>query len=169
MNRHPLSTDEEDEIFQEIGRFVVCFQILENQLFQTCWLLGGHEGADRRWLAGLGYSRLVSVTGERVHELLRHKEKAGSSFAESYCDLLCRCRKLAERRNGIVHSAYVYMEAGGEVMGVIRSDMTKGRSGDDAEFDYEAVTVSFLQKSIRELADTGVGLSLARAQLIHWL
>jgi hypothetical protein len=162
---------QERAIYEQMGRFIVAFQALENELFQICWLLA--ETPNDPWgrgeLADLGYYNLVSETGRRVHALLADQGREDSGFAVEFHRLLRNCRRLGRRRNGIVHSAYVFLEGGGKLHGIVRSDMRKGRDGEDVEITHENLNHKCFEESLKELAMTAFGFGQSRRQLIFWL
>src|ERR1700749_1768525 len=107
-----------DGIYRQIGVYVVSFQHLENQLFQVCWFLT--EPA-------------YSETGRRVYGFLLSQGREKSDFARRFHSHLHQCREVGRDRNRIVHSAYVHLEAGGELGGLVRSDMSRAKGGGGGE------------------------------------
>jgi hypothetical protein len=76
---------------------------------------------------------------------------------------------LGVQRSRTVHSAYVFLEAGGELKGVMRSDIPRGPEPDGLEFDQELLTKTSFADTTAELASGTFEVSLCRIQLIHWL
>jgi hypothetical protein len=159
-----------DGIYRQIGIYVVSFQHLENQLMQICWFLNKppYSETGRRALAEKKYSWLVGETGRHVHAFLCDKGKEESDFARRFHACLSRCRAIGKDRNRIVHSAYVHLEGGGELRGIVRSDMRREKGGGDVEFDHQHLTEQSFDAELKHLAATVFELGIARTQLIHW-
>jgi hypothetical protein len=78
------------------------------------------------------------------------------------------CDALRLYRNRMVHSTYVFMEAGDQLLGVLRSDMRRGPPPDGLLFDQEPMTPETHTQAMSELAVAALELSLCRVQLIAW-
>lgn len=159
-----------DAIYRQIGIYVVCFQHLENQLFQICWFLTEPPYSDtgRRSLAEKSYGWLVGETGRRVYDFLCGQNREDSEFAQRFHSHLRQCRQIGKERNSIVHSAYIHLEAGGELHGIVRSDMRKDRQGPDVDFEREYLTEQAFADELQRIAETAVAVSIDLRQLIHW-
>jgi hypothetical protein len=162
---------EEDAIYMQLGRFVVFFQALENQLFQLASFLldPEHTGAGHHVAAGLKFGELVDQVSDSVGPFLRaHRGGDERDFRETLERLLARSRELAGYRNTVVHSAYVFLETGDELLAVVRSDMTPATQEDQVNLDQEALNDASFQKTMTEIAQTALGIGQCRLQLIHW-
>lgn len=162
---------DEDAIYRQVGRFVVMFQALENELVQLASyaLDPEHSGRGRREAAGLPFGQLVSRTLEAVSAFLAEHRPADETDVGGRLDrLLDDCRQLARYRNRIVHSAYLFLEAGDELVAVVRSDMTPGHQEDEVEFDQEPVDGGSFEEAMTKIAETAFGIGQCRLQLIHW-
>jgi hypothetical protein len=120
----PADVLDPDGIYRRIGVYVVSFQHLENQLFQLCWFLTepAYSESGRRALAEKTYSWLVGEAGRRVYGFLCSQGKDESDFARRFRSHLHECREIGRDRNRVVHSAYIRLEGGGELRGIVRSD-----------------------------------------------
>ena len=75
--------------------------------------------------AGLWFGPLVDKTSDAVGEFLReHREGGETEFQEELERLLAKCRELAGHRNRVLHSAYLLLEGGDDLVAIVRSDMT---------------------------------------------
>lgn len=84
-------------------------------------------------------------------------------------ELLEQCRDLAKRRNRIVHSAYIHLEGGDQLRGIMRSDMRKAAHGPDVEFHQELLKPTSFNGVLHDMALAAFQLSQSKLQLIHWL
>ena len=160
-----------ERMYCDIGRVVVLFQVLENQVWQLGVTALGLDDFDRsrRRLTGLPFKELCDRTGTAVLERLDALERPAKDYRRRVQAALDRCDALRILRNQTVHSAYVFLESGGELRGVLRSDSTKGPAPDGLEFDQELLTDATFTDMTTELASVAFELSLCRVQLIHWL
>jgi hypothetical protein len=162
---------DEDAICRQVGRFVVMFQALESELLQLASyaLDPDHTGRGRREAAGLWFGQLVSKTSEAVDAFLTEHRPADEMDVRGRLErLLADCRELAQHRNRVVHSAYLFLEGGDELVAIVRSDMTRGAREDEVEFDQEALNEASFEQAMTKIAETAFGIGQCRLQLIHW-
>ena len=163
-----------DEIYREIGLYVVLFQSLQDILFQICWVLAEptNDPADRKQLSRMTFYELVSEAGRRVHTFLvstgREKSDFGSEFAVRFHALLGRCRAIGHERNRVVHSGFVHLESFDRLRGIVMSDMRPGKGENPVSIENEHLTSTSFDERQKKIADTALGLSMAKTQLIHW-
>jgi hypothetical protein len=161
---------DEDAIYRELGRFVVTFQILENELLQLASfaLDPQHIGHGRRAAANLWFGQLVDRTRTSVGEFLDEQRVEEPEFRQGLNNLLTRCRELAHYRNRLVHSAFVFLESGEELFGIVRSYMTSEAEENEVELDQEMLREGSFEEAITEIAEVAFELGQCRLQLIHW-
>jgi hypothetical protein len=166
----PPSDFDPNRIFCDIGRLVVLFQVLENQVWQLGVLAVGQHDFERsrRRLTGLSFKNLCERTGKAVYDRLDALGRLVPEYRLRVETVLERCDTLRVLRNRTVHSAYVFLEAGGELRGVVRSDITRGQELDVLKFDQELLTGKSFADMIAELGHVTFEISLCRTQLIHW-
>jgi hypothetical protein len=82
---------------------------------------------------------------------------------------LTRCDAVRSKRNRLVHSASVFLEAGDELVGVMRSDIFRGEGPDGLTFDQEMLTASSFTDLTRELALLTFEVGQCHVQLRHWV
>lgn len=169
----------EDATYRQVGRLVVTFQALETELVQLASfaLDPGHAGfqarlpADKKGrrplVADLWFKKLVATTGESVNAFLDERGMGESEFRQHLGELLDKCRDLADDRNKVVHSAYLFLEGGGELAAIVRSDMTAD-GGDDVELDQELLTDASFDAIMADMATTALEIGQCRLQLIAW-
>lgn len=160
------------EIYQRIGEVVVCFQWIENLLCQIHWTLTdpNWEKDPRRLTADLWFKALV----DSAHtELLQFAERVmpqdPGGWIERAPAMFEQCKALAIERNKVVHSAYVELKAGGELVGLLRSDMAIDRESGELKFDQDHLTSTSFGVFLRNAGELGIQLGLLHKQIIHWL
>lgn len=143
---------------------------MDNELFQLASfaLDPEHIGHGRRALANLWFSQLVDKTRTSVGEFLGEQRGEEPDFRQRLNVLLTRCWELAQYRNRLVHSAFVFLEAGDELVGVMRSSMSVGAEENEVELDQEMLREDSFQKAMRDIAEVAFGVGQCRLQLIHW-
>ena len=84
--------------------------------------------------------------------------------------IVAGCHKLRQYRNNLLHSAYIELKGGGEVLGILRSnpkvriDPVTGHK----VFDEEAVTDEAISEHLQQLGELAFSLGQHYLQLIHW-
>jgi hypothetical protein len=159
-----------DEVYRQLGIFVVSFQHVESKLAEICWLLTEPPYADgeRQILAQLPYGRLVQETRDRIAAFLERRRLDRPQFVERSQRVLDECRNLGHLRNRILHSAFVHLEAGGELRGIMRSNLRHHSTDDDPEDDIEFLSPESFTDTLTGLAHTAFALGQLLVQLIHW-
>jgi hypothetical protein len=163
-----------DAIYREIGLYVVLFQSLQDILFQICWFLPepAYDPDDRKPLSSMTFYELVSETGRRVHAFLvstdREKSEFGFQFVVRFHALLGRCRVIGRERNRVVHSGFIHLESFDRLRGIVMSDMRPGSGEDPASIENEYLTAKSFDGRQKGIAETALGLSMSKTQLIHW-
>ena len=127
-------------------------------------------------VSDLWFKDLVDAAREGVSAFLdeyRREEPAFQQiepeFRERVNDLLDQCLNLATYRNKVIHSAYLFLEGGGELVAIVRSDMSEGLpNGNTVELDQEVLTEDSFEVAMAEIANVAFEIGQCRLQLIHW-
>jgi len=161
-------------IYQRIGEFMVSFQWLENKLREIGWLI--LDPKRQNWppkdLRTLSNAQLI----DRVHDLFNqalpacdldaeHEESLKKSFSSCVQDL----HGLRRDRNRILHSAFIELKAGGEVIGLLRANPKLSIDEESGEvlFDRELLTPESFSEEMNKMAEAAMFLGTAYLQLIH--
>ena len=115
-----------DGIYRELGKFIVCFQSLENILEQIAWRILDPEWKNdpRKQTAKLWFKVLLElVQKEYIQYIDSYELDDAEDHKKRFAHLIDQCRELADYRNRLVHSAYVHLEGGGELRGILRSSL----------------------------------------------
>lgn len=159
-----------DAIYRQIGIYVVSFQHLEDLLFQICWFFSEspYSEVGRLRLVNKGFSALIAEAERRAGRFLEADNRNDSDFARNFRSHMGECRKIERERNRIVHSAYVHLEGGGELRGIVRSDMRKAKDGASVEFDRTSLMEQGLEVELQRLAEVVFSVSFDLRQLTIW-
>lgn len=171
----PARGDEldEDAIYRQVGRLVVFFQALEAELLTLASFAIDPDNVGVKALPALSKLRfgvLVGRTGKEVAAFTAEHRGDVPAFQAELDALLDRCRELARVRNKVVHSAYVMLEGGGVLRGIVRADKrpaTSTTSSPSAE-DFEYLDEASFDATLVEIADVVFGIAQCRVQLVHW-
>jgi hypothetical protein len=169
---------DEDEIYRQLVRFEIFFKVLENQLVQLAGFArepataGFQARTDpsrtgrRRLVDELLFSKLVDETARAVGAFLDEHGAGESAFRDHLQELLVRCREIGRYRNKLVHSSYVFLEGGGALVGIMRSNMTTGIDENDVDLDQEMLTADSFNAEMAEIADAAFAIGQCRLHLI---
>jgi len=73
-------------------------------------------------------------------------------------------------RNRLLHSTYIELKAGRELVGLLRSNPKIGVDTETGEliFDQEPFTEAVVHKKLKEVADAAFRLGMHYTQITHW-
>jgi len=166
-------TIDETKMYTDIGKSIVVFQYLESLIKQIA-----HFAIDRNYqestrisLDSHSFAKLRDVSEVIICEVLR---KQGVEDAEiriqQYHKLMAEARAIASLRNRLVHSAYLFLEGGGELMKILQvhsSIKISGKEGPRRKIlieDLHSLSFEGFQESCAKIAWE---LSLFKTYLIH--
>lgn len=160
--------EEGDRLYLFLGRYIATFQWIEAQIDQILLLANGHENWERTQteLAGMRNVDKIDAVERVVMAPRPFSRKAGRpGWTKDFAALLERLREEGRRRNGIVHSHYLFefVEAG---MPPLRSYRRK-KNG-TVEFEREDLDLRRTEAIFKDLAVLAFDVSQARIQLVHW-
>lgn len=166
----PLDTD---KLYRRIGEFVVGFQWIEDRFRQIGWLI--LDPMRKEWppisLRNLSNKELIDKVEAMFVNLVGNLDvEDRDERIQDFKTIVAGCHELREYRNSLLHSAYIELKGGGEVLGILRSNpkvKTDLATGDKL-FDEEDLTGEAIEKHLRKIAELGVPLGQHYLQLIHW-
>ena len=168
-----MTSEEKSKLHQRIGEFVVSFQWIEHRLREIAWYcLDPHRN---KWpplsLRNEGNKELL----EKVKKIfLNYLDKVSPSDSEkrnaNFENLIEKCHALRKHRNVLLHSAYIELKAGGEVIDLMRANPKVKRDEVSGEFifDNEFLTEESITEQMEALAQIAFQLNLHYTQLLHW-
>lgn len=165
--------NEIDRAYKSIGEFVITFQWIENTYREIGWFILDPER--KNWPPN-------AFRKEKNRELIDGVTKLFCELVDKYdmptsaerkVELLAltdEFHKLRKYRNSLLHSVFVELKAGGEVVGILRSNpkpMLDTETG-EITLDQEIFTEESVHKRMREIAEAAFHLGILYKQLIHW-
>jgi hypothetical protein len=169
----PSSPTPNDKLYQCIGEFVVSFQGLEDLFRQIGWLiLDPHRTVwPPTWFRDVTNNELLNQVERLFGDLMNAMNRADAATRKAeFASLVARSHEIRKYRNTLLHSAFIELRAGGEVIGLLRSNpkpKTDPATGDSV-FDQEALTEEAIVGKLRELAEVHLSAGRHYIQLIHW-
>jgi hypothetical protein len=165
---------DQDKIYQRVGEFVVCFQWLEDHLREIGWFIldPQHKSRPPTQLRNATTAALITEV-ERLFLSSLPNCRLDRELEEELCTCFVegakRFNRLRKVRNKILHSAYIELKAGGEVMAIMRSNPRLTFDGDTGEplLDQEILSEKSFEDELKEMADLGGSLNRCYIQLIH--
>ncbi len=165
---------DEGFVYQRIGEFTVSFQGLENKLREIGWFIldPDRKNWPPKGLRALTNEKLI----DRVHELFLQALspcKLGAELEADFKASFAACaealHQLRRERNRILHSAFVELKAGGEVVGLMRSNprLNVDEETGDVLYDQEMLTPESFAEEMRKMGEAAMFLGRAYLQLIH--
>jgi len=162
-----------DTIYRKLGEFVVSFQWLENRFREMGWLILDPER--KHWppraLRNESFNALVNKVQKLYFPLIDRlapddAEKRKSAFQE----IVSESHELRRYRNRLIHSAYIEVKAGGEIIGLIRSNPRLEEESTSGEllWDREILKDESFQSGMKRMAEVAFDLNMHYVQLIHW-
>jgi hypothetical protein len=162
-----------DKIHQRIGEFVVCYQWLENKFREIGWLIldPRHKEWPPKQLRNESSQELIDkVELLSVDLIVRLDLPDREERIQHFKSIVAGCHAMRQYRNNLLHSAFIELKAGGEVMGILRSNpkVKIDKESGDVLFDQEALTEEAIHEKLGELGKLAFPLGQHYIQLIHW-
>ncbi|MBI5058207.1 hypothetical protein HZB60_00320 [candidate division KSB1 bacterium] len=168
-----LLMEDIEDIYSELGKYVVCFQHLESKILQIAWFLDdpahAHNSGTR--YVSMRFHELIKIIESN---LVRYAEKIQLDGIEQFSvdigSVTKQCQEAGRNRNRLVHSHYLHLEAGGHVETIIRSYSGKGVVDSRPQIfcDNEELRLGSFANAIFEIAGLSFILGLLHNQLIGW-
>jgi len=160
-----------DLLYQRIGEFVISFQWIEHRFRELGWLIAD---PDRKiWPPEIlrdETNNLLLIEVERMYNKAMDKAHGEGSdiFKAPFKLLIQKSHDFRKYRNDLLHSAFIELKGGGEVLNIMRSN-PKLKLKEDGElgFDSEILTVASIEEKMKEMAELAFSLNIHYMQLIH--
>ena len=162
-----------DAIYRKLGEFVVSFQWLENRFREIGWLiLDPHR---KHWppraLRNESFNTLVDKVQKLYLSLIdRLAPDDAEERKRAFQAIVTESHELRRYRNRLIHSAYIELKAGGEIIGLLRSNPTlkEEPTSDELLWDQEVLKDESFQSGMKRMAEVAFDLNMHYVQLIHW-
>jgi len=158
-----------DLLTQRIGEFVICFQWTENLIRQIGCLIVDPEHKNSPLLTFINlrnYDLLEDVKIKYCNLMDAINIQDGEGRKLYFKKLINDCHELREIRNNLLHSAYIELKAGDDVVALMRSN-PKSANG-NLIFDQELLSETSITNKIENLGKTTLKLNLIFSQLRQW-
>ena len=172
--RQPMQSNEHiAAAYQSLGEFVVTFQWVEDVYRQIGWFILDPER--KNWppmqlRTEKNHELIDKVTSMFVDLTTRHAFPNGPEKVEDILDLQPRFHELRKYRNRLLHSTYVELKIGDELVGYLRAHPKISVDQDTGEllYDQEPFTAESVRAKLLEYGQYAFRLSQLYLQLIHW-
>lgn len=159
-----------DKIYQRIGEFVVIYQWIENQLREIGWIIidPNHQKFPQTELCEESSCELFQEFERLFLEALPKCQlplDLENDFRNSLNEYKQIFHNLRQSRNNILHSAYLELKGGGEVLGMMRSNPKINKK--TMRFDNEILTGKSFDQEIQNMTKLALFLGRCKIQLIH--
>jgi hypothetical protein len=165
---------EEGLVYQRIGEFTVSFQWLENKLREIGWFILDPDRKEwpPKGLRALTNEKLI----DKVHALFlqalprcKLEAELEADFEAAFAACAKELHQVRRNRNRILHSAFIELKAGGEVVGLMRSSPTLevDEETGDVLYDTEMLTAECFANEMRRMGEAAMFLGRAYLQLTH--
>lgn len=158
------------EIYQRIGEFVVSYQWIENQLREIGWIIldPNHQKFPQTELREESSFELFQEF-ERLFLEALPKCRLPLDFENDFRSSLKEHKEifhnLRKSRNNILHSAYLELKGGGEVLAIMRSNPKINTK--ETVRDNEILTEKSFEQEMQNMTKLALFLGRCKMQLIH--
>lgn len=162
-----------DDTHKALGEFVIVFQAIENLYRQIGWFILDPERKEWPPTAlrkETNHDLINKVTDLFVGLTDTYAFANGAEKAQDMEELRAHFHALRKYRNQLLHSTYIGLEGGDELLGYIRSDREIGVDSETGEliFDTEVFSADVIHTKMRQYGDFVLRLNLLHVQLLHW-
>lgn len=159
-----------DLLYQRIGEFVVSFQWIEHRLREMGWLITDPERKvwPPRDLREESNSQLLDKIEEIYINFIktsRITDKENKTIL--FKNLIVSLHQHRKYRNQLLHSAFIELKGGGEIMEVWRSNPKLKYEGDNVVFDTKVLTPDNIQEAISKMANDAFTLNIFYSQALQ--
>lgn len=162
-----------DKAYRSIGQFVVTFQWIENKYREIGWIIIDPER--KNWppmaLRTETNAKLIDkVTSLYLDLTNQYQFPNGREKVSEFEALRHEFHALRKFRNRLLHSTYIELKTGGEVLGLLRSNPKIEIDTESGEiiFDQEDFTEAVVNEKLKEVAEAAFRLGQHYLQIIHW-
>jgi hypothetical protein len=162
-----------DRAYQGIGEFVVTFQWIENTYREIGWFILDPDRKiwpPRAFRTESNRELLDKVTDLFCELVDRYELPDSTERKPELRALTAEFHKLREYRNGLLHSVFLELKAGGEVVGILRANprpIVDTETG-EVSFSQDMFSEESVHNTLRELAEAAFRLRMLHLQLVHW-
>jgi hypothetical protein len=173
MNGAIALEDRHAQLYQSIGELVMATQWVESRYRELGWFIQDPERSTwpPRTLRKESLAQLIDAVTEMFLELIRTSTfPNGGEFAKIASAVHDSLHQLRNYRNQVLHSAFVELKAGGEVVGNLRTDAKRGVDPDTGELigKLEDISAEAVRAALATFGDACFHLNMMYLQAIQW-
>lgn len=173
MNGTGPSDDRHAQLYQSIGELVMATQWVESRYRELGWFIEDPERTTwpLRILRKESLAQLINVVTDLFIELIQSSSFAnGDKFATIAEAVRGALHELRSYRNQVLHSAFIELKAGEEVVGYQRTDAKRGVDPETGEFigRLHDVSAESIRATLATFGNACFQLNMMYVQAVHW-
>jgi hypothetical protein len=162
-----------DRIYHRLGEFIATFQWFEDLLLDmvTHLVAREHHFEARPAFANMRFSEKVRVADVMFPRLLARivaTDQLAAAWEQRFSALVRGFDELNTRRNKLVHSSYVELKAGGELVGMFRSKMRLKAGKNRSALLDQGDPLADLDAAMKFAASLAIEAAMAAKQIAIW-
>jgi len=155
--------------YQQLGKFVVLFQQLEQALVEFNGAIAGDDYAAQILPAETEYPRLVESTGLIFSRFLDRLDRPESEARTRFQKLMEKCLEIGVLRNRLIRSTYALLVRTGDAFAVAQEGIKrKFTDGSRRQAIEEELSVESFKPFFQRIVDVLAELESFRLQVADW-
>lgn len=173
MNGTGPSDDRHAQLYQSIGELVMATQWVESRYRELGWFIEDPEWTTwpPRTLRKESLAQLIDVATDLFVELIQSSSFAnGDRFATIAEAVRGALHELRSYRNQVLHSAFIELNEGKEVVGFMRTDVKRGVDLETGELigRLDDISAEAVRGTLAKFGDACFQLNMMYVQAVHW-
>ncbi|MBE0621443.1 MAG: hypothetical protein IH605_12680 [Burkholderiales bacterium] len=155
--------------YQQLGKFVILFQELENSLIELHGAITGKDYAVEILPAETGYPRLARSTEAGFSDFIDRLRDPDPEARTRFHELTQKCLDIGLLRNRLIRSTYALLERTGDIVALVQqATKLKLKPGSRRQLVQEELSVESFEPYFQRIADVLAELESFRLQVIAW-
>lgn len=154
---------------QQLGKFVILFQQLENSLIKFFGVIAGRDYAVEILPAETEYPRLVASTEVIFSDFIDLLPDPDLEAKTRFHELMETCLDIGLLRNRLVRSTYALLERTGDIIALVQEETKlKTKQGSRRQQVQEELPIEFFEPCFQRITDVLAELESFSLQVIAW-
>lgn len=155
--------------YQQVGKFVVLFQELENSLIEFISVIADKDYAVETLPAETQYPRLVELTDVMFALFIDRLREPDLEAKTRFHKLMEKCLDIGVLRNRLIRATYALLVRTGDVVALLQEEAKlKFKGGSRRQAVGEDLSVESFEPYFQRIADVLAELESFRLQVIDW-
>jgi len=155
--------------YQQLGKFVVLFQNLEQALVEFNGAIAGDDYAAQILPAETEYPRLVESTGVIFSRFLDRLRRPDAEARARFRKLMEKCLEIGVLRNRLIRSTYALLVRTGDAFAIAQEGIQrKFNDGSRSQAIEEDLSAESFDPYFQRIGDVLAELESFRLQVIDW-